>query len=108
MNSTDYRTWQDFLIEEAQKYSWHKISDGVYDKAGVRIKIAHRGKGHGFQVVTFLKHPQWGDTSLIRENISREEMVLIFKNPRTHTGKGWNPNSPKRRLERAFKAVGIK
>ena len=40
-------------------------------------------------VATCIKHPKKGKTQLFRRNVSFDELEKLFKNPRTHTGKGY-------------------
>lgn len=40
-------------------------------------------------VGTYLNHPRQGKTQLFRKNVSLELLDEIFKNPRIHTGKGY-------------------
>lgn len=108
MISRDYRLHSDFLREETKRFAWVQVSEGVYRKNGVLMKVQKLKKGERMRVITFLKHPHWGDTTLVRENINRAEFVEILKNPRVHTDKGWNPNSPKRRMDEAFNRVNQK
>jgi hypothetical protein len=38
---------------------------------------------------TSLSHPVMGKTQLFRRNVTRTELIKIFANPRSHTGKGY-------------------
>ena len=40
-------------------------------------------------VATCISHPKKGKTQLFRKNVSFEQLFKLFKNPRTHTGKGY-------------------
>jgi hypothetical protein len=40
-------------------------------------------------VGTCLNHPTQGRTQLFRKNVTLEELEVIFKKPRVHTGKGY-------------------
>jgi len=40
-------------------------------------------------VSTAMKHPKKGKTQLFRQDVSLEQLEEIFKNPRTHTNKGY-------------------
>lgn len=40
-------------------------------------------------VATCLRHPKRGATQLFRRCVSMNELERLFKNPRTHTGKGY-------------------
>ena len=40
-------------------------------------------------VATCVKHPKFGKTQLFRKNITIKQLEEIFKNPRTHTDKGY-------------------
>jgi len=40
-------------------------------------------------VTSCLNHPKFGNTQLIRKNISMERLGELFKNPRIHTGVGY-------------------
>lgn len=40
-------------------------------------------------VATAMKHPKKGKTQLFRRDVSLEQLDDIFKNPRTHTNKGY-------------------
>lgn len=53
-------------------------------------------------VGTAIKHPQKGDTQLFRKDVSYQQLKTIFKNPRTHTGKGYYNKSfnPKKRCQK--------
>lgn len=41
-------------------------------------------------IQTALKHPKSGRTQLNRKGLSLMEIEQVFKNPRTHTGKGYH------------------
>mmetsp|Transcript_11192 Transcript_11192/g.15697 ORF Transcript_11192/g.15697 Transcript_11192/m.15697 type:complete len:189 (+) Transcript_11192:106-672(+) len=41
-------------------------------------------------VGSYLKHPKRGKTQLFRRNVDMDEARVIFKNPRSHTGKGYH------------------
>lgn len=40
-------------------------------------------------VATAINHPKTGKNQLYRRNISYNELLKLFKNPRTHTGRGY-------------------
>jgi hypothetical protein len=44
-------------------------------------------------VTTSLDHPKKGKGQLFRRNVSLDVLRSIFKNPRTHTGKGYYQKS---------------
>lgn len=44
-------------------------------------------------VATCINHPKQGKTQLFRKNVSFDELDKIFKNPRVHTGKGYQTKS---------------
>lgn len=44
-------------------------------------------------VTVSLEHPKKGKTQLHRRNVSDEELKVLFKNPRAHTGKGYYKKS---------------
>ena len=44
-------------------------------------------------VATCLNHPKKGKKQLFRKNVTPQELELIFKKPRVHTGKGYYETS---------------
>ena len=76
----------------ARKYEYKEIAyqENVkmvsFEKDGVRINY-YFSTG---TVMTALKHPKLGPTQLTRRGVSYIELEKIFKNPRSHTGKGYH------------------
>lgn len=75
--------WDEIETSDPYMISFGKVVGG---KPG-RINVWFGKKG--ITVGTYLKHPKQGRTQLFRKWVTREEMDLIFKNPRHHTGKGY-------------------
>jgi len=79
----------------ANMYGWKNINVNVdtklvsyakmIDGSPVRIDIYYTT----MTVTVSLDHPRKGKTQLHRRRISDEELKVIFKNPRAHTGKGY-------------------
>lgn len=81
------------ICKIARNLSWIKIPiSGKTDeymlsftKGNARINVYPTKMTVG----TVISHPFKGRTQLHRKNVSEEELVKIFKNPRQHTGKGY-------------------
>jgi hypothetical protein len=56
-----------------------------YAKEGIKINVYLTKMTVG----TCLDHPKKGKTQLFRKKVSLDELEMIFKNPRIHTGKGY-------------------
>jgi len=75
----------------ANESGWLKIDyqDNIgmvsYRKDKIRINIYLSR----MTVSTAMKHPKKGKTQLFRQNVNLEQLTEIFKNPRTHTNKGY-------------------
>lgn len=99
----DGRHWTEFLRQEGEIRMWRQIDKGVFERGGVILSI--RRGFNGFSVRSCMNHPLSGEKTIFRVGISREEMIKLFTNPRTHTGKGFVPNNAKKSLEEAFEFV---
>ena len=79
------------VLEMAKKYGYESIDFqenigmASFTKADVRINVYLTKRTVG----TCLNHPSKGKTQLFRKNCSWDEIEMIFKNPRTHTSKGY-------------------
>lgn len=61
--------------------SFHKIIDSSFARINIYLTK--------MTVATCLKHPRQGKTQMFRKFVSMELLEKIFKNPRTHTGRGY-------------------
>ena len=79
------------ILELATKYNWEFLGEQKdnymlsFYKEGMRINVWYTK----MTVATCLRHPKWGKTQLFRKLVSNPLMEEIFKNPRTHTDKGY-------------------
>lgn len=55
----------------------------------VRINVWINNRNNLLTVGTYLKHPKQGRTQLFRKHVDLKELSKLFKNPRSHTGKGY-------------------
>lgn len=86
-NDLEYRIHR--INHLAEKYSWNLrlINEDRFDFINKQEQIitVHYKE---LKVITTLKHPKWGRTTLKREgNITERIMELIFRNPRVHIRK---------------------
>lgn len=85
-NSTEYRIHR--INHLAKKYSWNPIcgdNEKLHFSNNHALIVVYYGS---LKVMTTLKHPKWGLTTLQREgNITERIMELIFRNPRVHIRK---------------------
>lgn len=79
------------IIQLAKQENWYfythnKITMMLsFKKSGERINVFYTK----MTVATCVFHPRFGKTQLFRKNVSMKELADIFKNPRTHTDKGY-------------------
>jgi hypothetical protein len=98
------------LNVKANQFGWKNISTNIVtklvsyakiiDNNAVRIDIYYTT----MTVTVSLKHPKKDKTQLHRRNVTDKELEDIFKNPRTHTGKGYytRPGTGKKKRRYLF------
>ena len=73
-----YQNYQMICHQEANKLL-------SFRRWGVRVNVYYTKMTVG----TCMDHPSKGKTQLFRRNVTRNQLIEIMGNPRTHTGKGY-------------------
>lgn len=79
------------IVESALKQGW-KMRE---HQPNICLLILQRGKEQmnvyysKMTVATIVPHPK-GKKQLFRKNVSLDQLIVLLRNPRTHTGKGYS------------------
>lgn len=76
-------------IESKDPYMRSFLVPGEF--GNVRINVWR--KGDSYTVGTYMDHPKKGKTQLFRRNCDENLVKKLLKNPRLHTGLGYNYRS---------------
>ena len=95
MGQADLMSYNDSVIQEIRRIAsgekWieidhqEKIKMLSFSNAIDRINVYYSR----MTVATCIRHPKQGDTQLFRKHCTFDELQEIFKNPRVHSGKGY-------------------
>jgi hypothetical protein len=79
----------------ANQFGWKNININVASKLTSYAKMIEEGACRidvyytTMTVSISLNHPKKGKTQLHRKHVTDKELEILFKNPRSHTGKGY-------------------
>jgi len=77
----------------AAQFGWKNININIPTKLTSYAKLIEEGACRidiyytTMTVSISLNHPKKGKTQLHRKNVTDKELLILFKNPRAHTGK---------------------
>ena len=77
------------------QFGWKNININIPTKLTSYAKLIEEGACRidiyytTMTVSISLNHPKKGKTQLHRKNVTDKELLILFKNPRAHTGKGY-------------------
>lgn len=83
------------FLEEQANINMISFVKAIYNqKSRVNIYLTRKGRETGYYtVVTSMAHPKRGKTQLYRKGCDIKLIEKIFRNPRTHTRKGYYTNN---------------
>lgn len=83
------------IIALSKKYNWqlHEYQENIQMLSFIRIIFPRRARINIYlttgTVGTIIEHPKKGSKQLFRKKVDMNLLRHIFRNPRTHTGKGY-------------------